>query len=1544
MVTPSPTDMPMKTATANFAKHIRARVSFSGHKDSFSGRLSTVDQETVITYTDLKIKEGTMKFRKLYPLQSSGKERLNFSEIAAQLMDESKRKSAKSIDGVLQIIVRDVTNEDKLEDILFNDKDPIATEEERREFDERLEKRPKALRSNEFEIEEDYHSLLHSFHQVSPVLEKPYQLDRFTPFYFKYSHALYIYPDNCNFTHVGSRDDRNICVRVMLRETDRIELKANEQISLSSVESPFSRNCSGGHFRILMNHDLSSVTYHEKYPHFFNEFRIQLPTPLHKDHHLVFEFYHVNCYAAKATKEQSKSKNNEDNDRNNSLLNGLTNIGKASVNILGYSVLRLVEDEECIRDGFIALPVYKTLVEGYINNRDKLEPYRNGKKMFRLNVLFKSSLYPQDTRAIAFLRHSGSLLDKKSTSQRNLSGFFNILLLPRATTNMAHFKLANWDEIVPYTPSFINLLIYCMSNMKKTGLGKNNSSNGTNKLAALMQSSALNTINNTDSEEAISQALNVAFETLLTLVRGIYRKINSSSDNYDQRDTVLCSYIQYLFKNPDQAHSPVYLVLSERWDAFFDCFNKREAERKAALLNDESVDTIVNTNAITTAPTPSKRQTLKKETSDVGLVQRKLKGLSVLRKRRGSFREITGAVDEEEPITIKDTLQLSWFLYDVISKSLILDIENYKNYNRNWDPFFNAVRSVQRRIIECVIDLHNESNLKQRSSSNLSTIINSNNSSSSSSNNNNSGNSDTSNNISSTSSISSSTGTAASTSPSNAGNVSISFSNPTPQTATQNIEQSSSLAQKVNKNIALFIRDLLSISFLPGMREMDLFRKGVYDMLEDYMLSTQIKVSYSVIQMRLEFIEMLADHEYLLEFAANTSKNFLSNFIIDVILKSMKELRDCKYRAACVMLNLLTKLDFNSEYQDEERRDAISRIFMPFIENMVSELDVYTKEMRPEIVEKLSLSVIHIIKNRNRNEWDSIWKSRPPLFLTNFIKLLTLALTTLSVSKNNSSFLRISCKIILLDIMNMFQATMRDTIRNNAGVYSHVLEETILFFVKFFDVNREDMDLTHKAFIPSFCELLKFFAKTISMSALDNRWKWGVGALMKFANFPFKNEDPIFYESLMALMHPYESRLLEYSKSVEKFTLEDDNENNLVMDKDQIKAATLDKLIERITSSDSKGFDMKLIEVFFLTYRSFTKPYILMDKLIQRFGMVDKNTDSGIKVTLRVSNAIKMWVDRYFHDFDNTLICRLLQFLEETAEHDLYKSYCANLRKSLSNKLIKDDEKVSRTVMFSEEIKPAILPKGFTPYGKFNLLEWSSLELARQITLMEYEYFKKIEPKECLSGAWSKKNKYLLAPNIVALTDRWNNMTNYVATTIIAEDDVKMRRIYIAKFVEIAQELRKLNNFNGVTEIVSGLANASVHRLKKTWEGMPQDVMTTLKSLQDLCNQQQSNKNMRDALKVMFPPCVPPLSMYLKDLTFIEDGNPDLIRDGLINVAKRRQISQIILRIKNYQQTPYPLEVVPYIRDQFHSVLFKNLMDEDALWARSQILEPRAGK
>ena len=115
------------------------------------------------------------------------------------------------------------------------------------------------------------------------------------------------------------------------------------------------------------------------------------------------------------------------------------------------------------------------------------------------------------------------------------------------------------------------------------------------------------------------------------------------------------------------------------------------------------------------------------------------------------------------------------------------------------------------------------------------------------------------------------------------------------------------------------------------------------------------------------------------------------------------------------------------------------------------------------------------------------------------------------------------------------------------------------------------------------------------------------------------------------------------------------------------------------------------------------------------------------------------------------------------------------------------------------------------------------------------------------------------------------------------------------------EELLILNNFNGMMEVLSGLNSAAVRRMKKTFGGIGPGYAKKLKSMEDLLSHRYSfrayrfclflsfsffwvllgvdlfNKDCREHLHTIAPPCIPYMGIYLTDLTFILDGNSDII-------------------------------------------------------------------
>lgn len=89
--------------------------------------------------------------------------------------------------------------------------------------------------------------------------------------------------------------------------------------------------------------------------------------------------------------------------------------------------------------------------------------------------------------------------------------------------------------------------------------------------------------------------------------------------------------------------------------------------------------------------------------------------------------------------------------------------------------------------------------------------------------------------------------------------------------------------------------------------------------------------------------------------------------------------------------------------------------------------------------------------------------------------------------------------------------------------------------------------------------------------------------------------------------------------------------------------------------------------------------------------------------------------------------------------------------------------------------------------------------------------------------------------------------------------------------------------------------------------------------VEKLADPSKNMKHYRDKLSVSTSPMVPflrknslILAIYLKDLTFINDGNPSKI-NGLINIDKLRMMAERVLEIVALAEKPFPYESVPTI-------------------------------
>ncbi|ELR25666.1 RasGEF domain containing protein [Acanthamoeba castellanii str. Neff] len=212
-------------------------------------------------------------------------------------------------------------------------------------------------------------------------------------------------------------------------------------------------------------------------------------------------------------------------------------------------------------------------------------------------------------------------------------------------------------------------------------------------------------------------------------------------------------------------------------------------------------------------------------------------------------------------------------------------------------------------------------------------------------------------------------------------------------------------------------------------------------------------------------------------------------------------------------------------------------------------------------------------------------------------------------------------------------------------------------------------------------------------------------------------------------------------------------------------------------------------------------------------------------------------------------------------------------------------------------------------------LDLHPLEVARQMTLVEFNLYKKIQACELHHSAWTKGR----APNVQAITERFNKVCFWVATEIITTEDHATRIEVLSRFIQVALYLRSMNNFHGVMEIYASLNLGCVQRLKSTWRDVDKKYISKLKEIEVMFDTSSNYKNYRDRLDVIEPPLIPFQGVFLADLTFIEEV-PSHLKTGQVNFEKMHLVSKVISEVERYQKTPYKFYPVVPIEEYLENV------------------------
>lgn len=354
-----------------------------------------------------------------------------------------------------------------------------------------------------------------------------------------------------------------------------------------------------------------------------------------------------------------------------------------------------------------------------------------------------------------------------------------------------------------------------------------------------------------------------------------------------------------------------------------------------------------------------------------------------------------------------------------------------------------------------------------------------------------------------------------------------------------------------------------------------------------------------------------------------------------------------------------------------------------------------------------------------------------------------------------------------------------------------------------------------------------------------------------------------------------------------------------------IRCATLIKLVERLTYH---GLYPNIVDTFLTTYRSFiSDPEELLDLLIERFRIPDPpistmfpnyigslddlpETDKTAyrqylrqfrqryskPVKMRVINVIKSWVKNHFYDFQRhpTLLNKLHMFLHEVKTSErIYHSLIESIERSIEQKKVrpKDEPEFIHSAEPPPIIWGSVKPNEFE---KFDILTLDPKEFARQLTLIEFELFRKIEPSELINvqdlrGKTNKDSK--TSPNLRRMEKHFDLMSYWVRKRIVEEEDFHRRSEVYNRAVEILGALRELNNYTGFLIFGSALRSTPIIRLADTTATLRNSNKKILDKYDELYN--DHSKGLQNEIRYCDPPCIPFLGLYQNKLIHAKEGN-----------------------------------------------------------------------
>jgi hypothetical protein len=271
-----------------------------------------------------------------------------------------------------------------------------------------------------------------------------------------------------------------------------------------------------------------------------------------------------------------------------------------------------------------------------------------------------------------------------------------------------------------------------------------------------------------------------------------------------------------------------------------------------------------------------------------------------------------------------------------------------------------------------------------------------------------------------------------------------------------------------------------------------------------------------------------------------------------------------------------------------------------------------------------------------------------------------------------------------------------------------------------------------------------------------------------------------------------EGKKIDDATAVELDQLKDNPDSEILFmddpnggDKVLLRGADLPKLVLRATSHEF--FDQEFITTLLMTHHSFTTSVELLDQLAKRYqitpqyGLTERMFRVWIEmkivpIRMNVCNVLKYWLDYYFEG-DFSLNESLVLYFRDFVETKIMPDF-SEMGKILINLL---QEKINAPPLGKIVIMESSNPSSKSDFlviatdasirhhlelDAFSFYEYvDSAEMAKHMTIIDYNYFSRVKPHELLDQIWGERRLKELTPGKTLAGDEMTGITRMIHHT-----------------------------------------------------------------------------------------------------------------------------------------------------------------------------------